>query len=77
MPETSEHYVTKEQLDVSLARLENKLDAKFNALDGRFNAVEGRFNEIHARFNGQRLLLLGIALGIVAQIVNGWIMHLK
>jgi hypothetical protein len=68
MPDTSEHYITKEQLDLSLARLENKLDARFNSIDARFNGIDDKFN-------GQRNLLFGILLGVLAQILNAWIMH--
>jgi hypothetical protein len=30
-----------------------------------------------AKFNNQRILLLGILLGVIAQILSAWIMHLK
>lgn len=63
MPNTTENYVTREQLEIAFGRLENKMDAHFNAID--------------AKFNNQRLLLLGIALGVIAQIINAWILHLK
>jgi hypothetical protein len=70
MPETTEHFVTKEQLEIALERLENKLDARFNDIDARFNGMD-------AKFNNQRTLLLGILLGVIAQIVSAWIMHLR
>jgi hypothetical protein len=70
MPETTDAFVTKEQLEIALKRLENKLDARFNDIDARFNGVD-------AKFNNQRTLLLGILLGVIAQIVSAWIMHLK
>jgi hypothetical protein len=84
MPNTTEHYVTREELEIALTRLENKLDARFNALeqrflgiDGKFNGIDDKFNGINAKFNAQRTLLWGIALGVLAQIVNAWIIHLK
>jgi hypothetical protein len=69
MPETSE-YLTKDHLKIALDRLENKIDRLENKIDAKFNAVD-------AKFNSQRLLLLSIVLGVVAQIVNAWIIHLK
>jgi hypothetical protein len=77
MPNTTEHYVTREELEIALTRLENKLDARFNTLEQRFLGIDARFNGIDARFNAQRTLLWGIALGVLAQIVNAWIVHLK
>jgi hypothetical protein len=84
MPDTTEHYVTREELEIALGRFENKMDAHFNALEQRFVALEqrflgidGKFNGIDAKFNNQRTLLLGIALGVIAQIINAWILHLK
>jgi hypothetical protein len=70
MAETTDAFVTKEQLEIALAKLENKLEARFNAIDARFNAID-------AKFNAQRILLLGILLGVIAQIVSAWIMHLR
>jgi hypothetical protein len=60
--------LAKEQWAIALGRLENKIDAKFNAIEARFNAIDGKFNS-------QRILLLSIVLGVVAQIVNAWILH--
>jgi len=77
MPDTTEHYVTREELEIAFGRLENKLEAHFNAIDAKFNAIDAKFNGINAKFNAQRTLLLGIALGVIAQIVNAWIIHLK
>jgi hypothetical protein len=62
--------VTKDHFDIVIGRLENKIDA-------RFNSVEAKLNGMDAKFNNQRILLLGILLGVIAQIVNAWIMHLK
>jgi hypothetical protein len=70
MAETTNAFVTKEQLEIALERLENKLDARFNDMDARFNGMD-------AKFNNQRTLLLGILLGVIAQILSAWIMHLK
>jgi hypothetical protein len=67
--------LAKEQWAIALGRLENKIDAKFNAIDAKFNAIDGKFNAIDGKFNSQRILLLSIVLGVVAQIVNAWILH--
>ena len=37
--------------------------------------IDGNFNGIDAKFNNQRILLWGIALGVIAQIINTWILH--
>jgi hypothetical protein len=98
MPNTTEHYLTREELEIALIKLDTKLEAHFNAIDARFNAldqrflgidqrflgidakfngIDDRFNRIDAKFNAQRTLLWGIALGVLAQIINAWIVHLK
>ena len=77
MPDTTEHYVTREELEIALGRLENKMDAHFNTMNAKFNGIDAKFNGIDAKFNNQRTLLWGIALGVLAQIVNAWILHLK
>jgi hypothetical protein len=55
--------LAKEQWAIALGRLENKIDNKFNAIE--------------AKFNSQRILLLSIILGVVAQIINAWILHTR
>jgi hypothetical protein len=70
MAETTDAFVTKEQLEIALGRLENKIDARFNSVDAKLNGMD-------AKFNNQRILLLGILLGVIAQILSAWIMHLK
>ena len=53
--------VTKDYLEVVLGRLENKL-------------VE-RINGIEAKLNNQRVLIIVVIVGVIAQIVNAWILH--
>jgi len=53
--------VTKDYLEVVLGRLENKL-------------VE-RLNTLEAKLNNQRTLVIVAIVGIIAQIVNAWILH--
>ena len=55
-----------DKIDVAFARLENKTDALENKMDARFNALD-------AKVNGQRVLLIAAIIGVVAQIVNAWV----
>lgn len=66
--EDADKLATKEQLDNAIARLENRMDARFNALEVRFNAID-------AKFSAQRILLIVAVIGILAQIVNAWLIH--
>jgi len=59
--EDADKLVTKDYLEVVLGRLENKL-------------VE-RINGIEAKLNNQRSLLIVAIVGVIAQIVNAWILH--
>ena len=59
--EDADKLVTKDYLEVVLGRLENKL-------------VE-RINGIEAKLNNQRSLLIVATVGVIAQIVNAWILH--
>ena len=59
--EDADKLLTKDYLEVVLGRLENKL-------------VE-RINGIEAKLNNQRSLLIVAIVGVIAQIVNAWILH--
>jgi len=59
--EDADKLATKDYLEVVLGRLENKL-------------VE-RINGIEAKLNNQRSLLIVAIVGVIAQIVNAWILH--
>jgi len=59
--EDADKLATKDYLEVVLGRLENKL-------------VE-RINGIEAKLNNQRSLLIVATVGVIAQIVNAWILH--
>jgi hypothetical protein len=52
---------TKDQLEVAIGRLENKLVERLNALE--------------AKVNNQRTLIIVAIIGVAAQIVNAWILH--
>jgi hypothetical protein len=52
---------TKDQLEIAIGRLENKLIERLNALD--------------AKLNNQRTLLIVAILGIAAQILNAWVLR--
>jgi ABC-type uncharacterized transport system substrate-binding protein len=54
-----DNVVTKDQLDIVIGRLENKIDARFNAIE--------------ARFNTQKILLIVAIVTPLAQIVNSHI----
>jgi hypothetical protein len=66
--EITDKFVTKDQLEVALGRLENRLIERFNAIEAKIIALEGKFNS-------QRTLLIVAILGVLAQIVNAWILH--
>lgn len=53
--------VTKDYLEVVLGRLENKIVERLNALE--------------AKLNNQRMLVIVAIVGIIAQIINAWILH--
>ena len=61
---------TKDQLEIAIGRLENRMME-------RFLAIEKRFVEIDGKFSQQRILLIAAIIGIVAQIVNAWILHFR
>jgi hypothetical protein len=60
--------VTKDYLEVVLGRLENKLMERFNALEAKINGFDGRLNN-------QRTLVIVAIVGIIAQIINAWILR--
>jgi len=62
--------VTKDYLEVVLGRFENKMMERFNALEAKINGFDGRLNN-------QRTLIIVAIVGIIAQIVNAWILHWK
>lgn len=55
--------LVKDQFEIGLGRLENKLVERLNTLD--------------AKINNQRTLIIVAIIGVAAQIVNAWILHLK
>jgi len=59
---------TKDQLEVAIGRLENRMME-------RFLAIEKRFVEIDGKFSQQRILLIVAIIGIVVQIINAWMLH--
>jgi phage shock protein A len=66
---------TKEQIEVALARLENRIVERLNALEAKINAFEAKLNALDAKINGQRILMIVAIIGVAAQIVNAWILH--
>jgi hypothetical protein len=54
-----DNVVTKDQLDIVIGRLENKIDARFNAIE--------------ARFNTQKILLILAIITPLAQVLNAWL----
>ena len=59
---------TKDQLEVAIGRLENRMME-------RFLAIEKRFVEIDGKFSQQRILLIVAIIGIFVQIINAWMLH--
>jgi len=39
--------------------------------------LDARFNAVDAEFKKQRVLLIVLIVGIIAQIINGWIILLR
>jgi hypothetical protein len=70
MSEEIEKFVTKDYLEVVIGRLENKIDRLENKIDAKFNNID-------AKFNSQRLWIILVLAGVIGQIVNAWIIHLK
>jgi hypothetical protein len=68
--EDSEKVMTKEYLDIGIGKLKNDIDARFNALEGRLNGFD-------TKFNTQKTLLIVAIIGIAAQIINAWFLHVK
>jgi hypothetical protein len=66
-----------EWLDVTAERLSNKIDRLEIKMDTRFNAIETRFNAIDAKFANQRVLLIVAIVGVIAQIINAWVVVLS
>jgi hypothetical protein len=60
--------VTKDYLEVVLGRFENKLIE-------RINGIEAQINGIEAKLVNQRTLLIVAIVGVIAQIINAWILH--
>jgi len=67
--------VTKDYLEMVLGRFENKMIERFNVLEAKINALDARLNGLDARLNNQRTLLIVAIIGIVAQIINAWVLH--
>jgi hypothetical protein len=66
--EDADQLLTKDQFEVVLTKLENKLDARFNTIDAKFNAID-------ARFNGQRLWFFALIITGVAQVITAIFLH--
>lgn len=77
MPEVNDRPLTKDYLEILIGRLENKIDAKFNGLESRINSLEGKINGLEGKLNAQRYLLIVAILGIIGQIVNSWVLHVR
>jgi hypothetical protein len=59
-----------DKIDNAFARLDNKIGALENKIEARFNALD-------AKINGQRVLMVAAIIGVLAQIVNAWIVALS
>jgi hypothetical protein len=66
--EDADKLVTKDYLEVVLGRLENKLVERINGIEAKLNGVE-------AKILNQRTLIIVAIVGVIAQIVNAWILH--
>jgi Co/Zn/Cd efflux system component len=39
--------------------------------------IDGKFNGVDAKFNNQTTLIIVAILGVIAQIVSAWVLHVK
>jgi hypothetical protein len=63
-----------ERIENKIERLENKIDSRLNAMDAK---IDTKFNTLDAKINNQRVLMVAAIIGVLAQIVNAWIVALS
>jgi len=68
--EDADRLASRDQVEVALGRLENRMDERFNRVDSRINGLEGKINGLEGKLiTVQRSIWLVIA-GVGIQVAT-------